>query len=406
MEELSILNKYNLILIRYNEIWLKSRRVKARMLTVLMNNIKNRLKYSKIHFHKYQLSSDSSRILFFFDNKDLSDAVEVIRDAFGVHSLSPALRTSNSMKNITERTLEVAQQIFTKGDSFALKVTRSGQHEFSSKDVAIQVGQAIKDNFVELKLKVNLTNPEKVIYIEVREEFAYIFTQVMNSNWGGLPIEGNKKVLVMDIGRLNDILSGFLIMRRGSVMYPLIFDLRGDYKLIEQYLENWKMIVKYIPSEKFKVRIVNVSDVLKKINADLMEKKYMCALCRCIRFEIAGRILKDTSYDELGRVKAITDGASLNNETLCSDEVDLETLSLNYMFFGQPIFTSVIGLEVNEIDQLHHRVSKDFKSLDYCPFLPKNQEFNSEEVVKRYRELNLNADLEKCVSNLKIINLK
>src|SRR4030067_681107 len=102
MEELSIMNNYNLILIRYNEIWLKSRRVKARMLTVLMNNIKNRLKYSKIHFHKYQLSSDSSRILFFFDNKDLPVAVEVIRNAFGVHSLSPALRTSNSLKNITE----------------------------------------------------------------------------------------------------------------------------------------------------------------------------------------------------------------------------------------------------------------------------------------------------------------
>ncbi len=154
------------------------------------------------------------------------------------------------------------------------------------------------------------------------------------------------------------------------------------------------------------MRIVNVSDVLKKINASLTEKKYMCALCRFIRFEIAGRILKDKFYIELDRIKAITDGVSLNSETPCSDEVDLETLSLNCLFFGQPIFTSVIGLETNEIDQLRHRVSKDFKSFEYCPFLPKNQEFNSEEAIKGYRELNLNADLEKCVNNLKIINLK
>ncbi|MFW9772744.1 MAG: hypothetical protein ACFFEO_11365, partial [Candidatus Thorarchaeota archaeon] len=56
IEQPHILPEYTLILIRYGEVWLKSQKVKMRMLRVLINNIKKMLKKAKISFHKYQLS--------------------------------------------------------------------------------------------------------------------------------------------------------------------------------------------------------------------------------------------------------------------------------------------------------------------------------------------------------------
>ena len=215
---------YNIIKVNPSpEIWLKSRKVKIRMLKALMNNIKNSLKRVKISFHKYQLSKDSARIFFFFNNEDIKKASEVIKKAFGVYSFSPVLRTSNKLKNIIERTIEVGEEVLKTNDTFALRVKRSGFHDYSSQDVAIKVGQEVMDNFSHLNLKVNLSSPKKEIHIEIRGEFSYIFTDLIYTNWGGLPSEYTRKILCNDIGRLNDLLAAFLVMRRGCELYPIFF---------------------------------------------------------------------------------------------------------------------------------------------------------------------------------------
>ncbi|MFX1288718.1 MAG: hypothetical protein ACFFFY_09205, partial [Promethearchaeota archaeon] len=71
------LKRYNLVLIRYSEIWLKSQKVKIRMLKYLISNIGNILKRRGIRFNKYQISKDSSRIFFFFNNEDIPNAIKV-----------------------------------------------------------------------------------------------------------------------------------------------------------------------------------------------------------------------------------------------------------------------------------------------------------------------------------------
>ena len=103
MEKTTHLKLYNVIKINpSSEIWLKSMRVKIRMLKTLMQNVKISLTRSKISFHKYQLSKDSARIFFFLRNEDINKALEVLKNVFGIYSFSPALRTSNTMKNIAE----------------------------------------------------------------------------------------------------------------------------------------------------------------------------------------------------------------------------------------------------------------------------------------------------------------
>ncbi len=406
MEQYTFLKQYNLIKINLSpEIWLKSMKVKMRMVKTLMNNIKQSLTRSGIPYHKYQLSNDSTRIYFFFSNENIQNAMDVMEKVFGIDSFSPALRTSNKLKNIIQRTIEVCQVILHKNDTFAIRVKRSGKHEYTSQDVAIKVGQAVLDNFSDLNLKVNLSSPQKRIFIEIRDEFSYIFTDVIKSPWSGLPIERNKKIFCMDIGRLNDLLAGFLLMRRGCEIYPILFKLTNNNNSLEKRIFNWKKIIKYTPHLKFKIRIINLFLILREIQDKLNDKKYLCAICRLLRFDILARLLKELQIEDFERIKAFSDGISLNNSTLCNDTVDLESISINYLFSEYPIFTPLIGLETEDINEILSNISNNLRPLDYCSFKPLNQEFNREDLIKIYKTLKVNDLMAQILNNIEEINI-
>jgi len=400
-----LLKQYNLVLIRYGEVWLKSQKVKIRMLKYLMSNIKNMLLQKEIPFHKYQLSKDSSRIFFFFDNKHLANALEVIQKTFGVHSFSPAIRTSNKIENITERTIGVAKETFSQGDTFALRIKRSGTHDYSSLDLARIVGKEVIEHFQEYNLKVNLSNPDKKIFIEVRDDFSYIFTDIYETNWGGLPIEPRKNILVMDVGRIEDILSGFLLMRRGSKIHPVLFDMSANNKNFKEWFANWKRILDYIPYKNFRLLQVRVTKIFDGIISKLEQKEFTCAVCRLLRYNILSLITQSNSFQELNEIRAITDGLSLNNSSYCTDNIDLQSIALNYLFSNYPIFTPLVGFSDNEINSIENRISSQFQKFDYCKYKPKDQKFDIEKVNKIYRNLNIESFLEELPSLIEDIDL-
>jgi thiamine biosynthesis protein ThiI len=362
-----------------------------------MNNIKKILNRKGIHFNKYQISKDSSRVFFFFSNKDIPDAIRILTNAFGVHSISPAIRTSDNLKNITERTIEVANDILDKNDSFALRVKRSGNHSYTSMEVAQIVGKAIIDKFSNLNLKVNLTQPKKQIFIEVREEFTYIFSQVIKSKWGGLPIEPQKKMLVMDIGRLNDLTAGFLLLRRGAEIYPILIDIKEDEVYNKTWLSNWREVSEYIPYSRFQLNIFKIHHILKKVASDLKDNKYFCGICRLIRFELMSKILNKPTFHFYEKIRASVDGISLNCSSFCPDSIDLDSLANNSLTSILPIFTPIIGFGQKKLEDLALKISPNLKKIDYCPFKPINQEFDKGISKKIYDNLKIDKLLEDSI---------
>ena len=405
MENLMILPQYNVLLIRYAEIWLKSQKVKIRMLKTLMNNIKNALKREAIKFHKYQMSKDSSRVFFFFNNEDILNAIHIILRVFGIHSISPALRTSDKVKNIIERSIDVAKNILKPNESFAVGVKRSGNHDFTSIELASLVGKEINDNLSHLNLTVNLTNPDKVIYIEVRDEFSYIFSDIILTPWGGLPIESRKKLFVLDIGRLSDLTAGFLIMRRGSEIHPILFKMKDDPQYIEKWIENWKSAGLYSPFQNFTINVIDLYTIITEMIPLLENKSLICSICRILRFAIINKLKDNLEIPIFQKTRAIVDGFSFNDMNDCYDEIDLNSIGLNHQFSGFPIFTPLIGFNQQEINELNKKISDRLIGLDYCQLKPQNQIFEAEEVKKVFQTLNLESFLDKALKKMKKITI-
>ena len=405
MEKLHLLKQYNLVIIRYSEIWLKSQKVKIRMLKILMNNIKNALNRNEIPFSKYQLSKDSSRIFFFFKNNDLKNAIDVLNKVFGIFSISPTLRTSNKINNISERVIEIAKEILQKGDTFALRVRRSGNHDYTSIDVARIIGKKIIEELSEYELKVNLSNPKKKIFIEIRDDFSYVFSQIINTPWVGLPIESQKKMFVMDVGRIYDLIAGFMLMKRGSNIYPILFDMVNNQENNNKWESNWREMLQYTPYSNFTLIKINLLQILEKIIPQINNLELICGICRLTRFKLIGNLKSKLEAKRYERIRAFTDGLTLTNASFCDDNVDLESIALSYLFSYYPIFTSLIGFNAEEINNLKEKISGNLKTFDYCKLKPQNQNYDQEEILKVFNDLDIDPLIEEALESMTKINI-
>ncbi|MCJ7652057.1 MAG: THUMP domain-containing protein [Candidatus Lokiarchaeota archaeon] len=405
MEKLHLLKQYNVVIIRYSEIWLKSQKVKIRMLKILMDNIKNALNRNGVPFNKYQLSKDSSRIFFFFKNKDMCNAIEVLKKVFGIYSISPTLRTSNKINNISERVIEIAKEILQKGDTFALRVRRSGTHEFTSIDVARIVGKNIIEELSDYDLKVNLSNPNKKIFIEIRDDFSYIFSQIIKTPWVGLPIESPKKMFVMDVGRIYDLIAGFMLMKRGSNIYPILFSMINNRENDNIWESNWRELLAYTPYSNFTLIKINLLQILEKIVPKINNPELVCGICRLTRFKLIGNLKSKLEAKRYDKIRAFTDGLTLTNTSYCDDTVDLESIALCYLFLDYPIFTPLIGFDAEEINKLREKISRNLKIFDYCKLKPQNQNYNQAEILKVFNDLDIEPLIDEALKNMTKISI-
>lgn len=396
---------FNIVLIRYNEIWLKSKKVKSRLIKTLTENIVFSLKKNNIQYHKYQFSKDFARILFFFNKEDIPRAIQALKNVFGIHSISPAFRTSSKLNNIVERLLEFSTEVLEENDTFAIRSRRSGTHAFTSQDVAEKCGEVILNNFTHLNVKVNLSSPQKKFFIEVRGDFTYIFTEIIRSNWGGLPIENFKHILSVNIGRTTDLLSTFLLMRRGCKIHPIYFDISNSETFIKIIQEEGKVLGNYYNSNNLTIYVVDFYQILKWIYESIEEKEYICTLCNITRLKIIASLLQSEDYLSKIRIRGMTYGVNLTDIGCCPNLIDLEVLSFTYKYFILPTFTPCIGLKSEEIERKVQKISSDIKDKKYCPHCPKNQVFNFKKALSLINSIKLDELVSNAVNNLQRIAL-
>jgi len=207
-----------LYLIRYSEIGLKSNRVRKQFENFLLNDIKNALKYYGM---EAEIRIIDGRIII--EGEKFLE--EILKEIGGIKSFSPVILTSANIKDIKERVIEFSSFI-KENESFALRVRRTGKHNFSSRDVAIVVGNAIR---IARKANVDLTNPDHEIFIEIRQRNAFIFRKVIHGI-AGLPYSSQGKVIAF-IENMEDIKAAWLMMRRGChIDFCITFDIEKEIK--------------------------------------------------------------------------------------------------------------------------------------------------------------------------------
>ena len=198
----------SLILVRYCEIGLKSTPVRRRFEAILKDNMLTMLANDGI---ETLITFADAR--FFIETNDIDGCVNSVKKVFGIASISVAEECTSDMDDICRSAADYSVGKLEKEQSFAVKARREGNHPYTSMDVGREAGSAIFERNEDKGVKVDLTNPEKTFYIEVRNNKAYIFDSYIDCP-GGLPLGSQGRVFA-DISDRRGMVSAWMMMKRG-----------------------------------------------------------------------------------------------------------------------------------------------------------------------------------------------
>ena len=99
------------------------------------------------------------------------------------------------MDAIFEAAVVQMEKVMRDGLSFKVETKRSDkQFPYKSPEISREIGGRIADRFPELIVDVH--NPDVELTVEVREEYAYIYTDKI-AGAGGMPVGCNGKVSLL-----------------------------------------------------------------------------------------------------------------------------------------------------------------------------------------------------------------
>mgnify|MGYP001772537361 CR=1 FL=1 len=98
--------------------------------------------------------------------EEVKSKVPEVEKVFVVEAVAQA-----NISAIVESALSIAKSRISSEESFAVRTTRRGKHSFTSIDVNTAVGSAVER---ETSAVVDLENPDKVVYVNILGDVAYI----------------------------------------------------------------------------------------------------------------------------------------------------------------------------------------------------------------------------------------
>jgi tRNA uracil 4-sulfurtransferase len=278
-------------IVRYSEIFLKSDPVRREWEQVLMANIRAVLP---------GVTTKSSRGRIW-----LTGGVkpEILDKVFGIVSFSET--NPCALNDLGPSLIGFCKKSgLSEVVSFALRIKRVGTHDFHSQDIAVRLGDLVRKNYPDIK--IDLTNPGKEIFIEIREDRCYIYDHVFPGA-GGLPLGVEGTLVALVSGGIDSPVATWMMMKRGCRIIP-VFVALAEF-LDETNLVRARNVVESLKPWQPGIELVVINDDYlaraKKILVREDKVKYTCLLCKRRMYRLA------VEYAREHKAKGIVTGESL-----------------------------------------------------------------------------------------------
>jgi thiamine biosynthesis protein ThiI len=333
----------DVVIVRYGELALKSSSVRNWYEKTLMSNIEAMLRQYGVSYSA--ISREWGRVFIHGTDPNTS---RVVADVFGVVSTSPARTTEASMEAAAKMCAEIADGFILEGESFAIRTRRTGNHDFSSRDLGIKCGDAVWTMLESQGMtpSVDLSEPDKEIFVEMRQKHAYVFTQHVNGV-GGLPLGTQGKMVSLVSGGIDSPVATWMLMKRGVEVIPVYCNNEpySDERARQRTMDCINQLQKWCPGHPFKVYEVPNGQNLGAF-IDNCNRAKTCVLCKRTMYRIALEIMN------MERASGIITGSSLG-------QVASQTAAnMHAEVFGlcAPLYHPLIGLDKDEIINLAKKI--------------------------------------------------
>lgn len=386
----------NTTLVAYSEIALKSEPVRRYLENMLIENLRYALMRNGLAGAK--IGKLRGRIIV--QGVDARRAVQVASKVFGVALAMPAVETTASLTNMAETAAQMADSIMAVGQTFAIDARRAGKHPYTSKDIEVQAGSEVLKRLSDRNIRVDLDNPDRVIYVEARGDVAYVYNEVLEGP-SGLPLGSQGKVVALLSGGVDSATASWLMMKRGALTIPLYLSTfpYGDKIFRQRAINVAKFLREFVTAADYRLTIVPYGQILTEFIKQC-PRKLTCVLCKRTMYRIACK------FAEIKGAKAVVTGESLGqvaSQTLTNLSVLDEAASL-------PVFRPLIGMDKNEIERLAKRIGfQEIAAIKTAPCkavpIKPTTRAKLEDVKRAEESLNLDKLIDKALANLKEIIL-
>jgi thiamine biosynthesis protein ThiI len=265
----------DVVLVRHGEIGAKSDQVRRKMETRLAENLEALLADRAI---EGQVVRNRNRL--YVHTEDVEAATKAATDCFGVVSASGAVRVEPTLDAIQTALANATTAHYDSGP-FAVTARRAGPtaaHDFSSEDIGRDGGTAVWETIEEMggEPVVDLENPAFELFVECREEEAYVFLE-KRSGPGGLPLRTQYPMVAMISGGIDSPVAAWEIMRRGSPIVPVYVDLGdlGGFDHRARAISTVEDLGAYAPNVDLDVRVVPGGDVVDDLVKSMGEHRML-----------------------------------------------------------------------------------------------------------------------------------
>ncbi len=381
------------LLLKFGELFLKGKN-RREFIKMLKHNI-----VQKLSGFDFQLSETQGRLVISDYSESFEDEIiSKLQTVFGLIGVASAVEIDTSLEGIEN---EIRNIDLSGVKTFKVEVKRADKtFDMTSMELERHLGGVVLNQFPNLK--VDLYNPELVLFVELRvNKKTYIYKSLLPCA-GGLPLGSAGKALLLLSGGIDSPVAGYLMSKRGLRLEAVHFH-SYPYTSVqakEKVVELANLISKYCG--EIKLHVVSFTEIQEQIHKNC-DEEYMITIMRRIMMRIAERICHENG---LG---AIVTGESLGqvaSQTMQSMTVTNSVVSL-------PVFRPVIAYDKEEIMSVAKNIGTYETSIlpyeDCCTvFLPKNPVIRP--TIKRAEYLEKNLDIENLINealaNEEIIEIK
>jgi thiamine biosynthesis protein ThiI len=355
----------------------------------LVENIKKSSEKNNVKFG--EVVRNEKRIIIDFDSTE-KKVCDVLGNIFGIKNFSFVYEVGRSFEEL-EKEVERILKKYKKNKigKIAFQTKRSDKtFEFNSPEINAKLGEIAN----KLCFKIDYTNFEEKIFIEITSKKIYVYTNKTNG-LGGLPVGTSGRVLVLLSGGIDSPVASWLMMKRGCNVDFLHFHVFKNNK--QAFNSKIKNLVKKLNGfqRESKLYLIPYSTYEALTQGEVLQK-YDLVLFKHFILKFAENFAKENHYD------AIVLGDNLGQ--VASQTIE----NINATSFGvsSTIFRPLLTYDKQEIVDLAKKIGTYEMSIeeykDCCSILSRKPSTKTK--LKTFegilRDVDINEVIDKSMKEL------
>ena len=353
------------------------------------------LRFRAKHYGNFNITRSQSTLTIepLDDMADVDGMFESASKVFGIVGISRCAVCEKDMARIEETVRDYIPQFLIGKKSFKVIAKRSDKRfPLDSMQISAQVGGYVLSCVPQIRVDVH--DPEIVVHVEIRENYAYIHAGQFKGA-GGMPVGTNGKGLLLLSGGIDSPVAGFMIAKRGVLLEAVHFESfpYTSERAREKVFELAREVAQYAGS--LNVHVVSLTHIQEEL-VKHCEEDYFTLLLRRYMMAIADRLAHKLDCG------ALITGESLGQVA----SQTMQAIGVTDPMTSLPVFRPCIGMDKEEIIQIARKIGTFETSIqpyeDCCTvFTPKHPRTRPElaKVIEQEKKLDFDALVEEALES-------